>query len=290
MEQAEAGVPVNVRKDMAEPENAKSRMPGAKPGRLATLSVVMPCLNEQDNVASAIQRTIAAFDRHDIEGEIVVINDGSTDDTAVVVRKLAERYSNVRLIEHARPMGIGFSFWDGVQNARNDFVTMFPGDDENDPDDALLYYYLTRDVDIIVPFIHNVEVRSIWRRVISSSYRFVINMSFGMNLNYTNGTVVYNRAILDSVMLKSSGFLYQAELLIKLIRAGYLYAETPHFLSRRGSGKTKALTLKSLLQVTRGYFRLIWEIHVLRRTGFADAPIDPHSATSRRMRGQTTGS
>jgi glycosyltransferase involved in cell wall biosynthesis len=289
MEQAEAGVPVDVRKDMTRPENVKSRMPAAGPGRLATLSVVMPCLNEQDNVASAILCTLAAFDRHGINGEIVVINDGSTDNTAGVVRALAERHPNVRLIEHARPMGIGFSFWDGVQNARNDFVTMFPGDDENDPDDALLYYYLTRDVDIIVPFIHNVEVRSIWRRVISSLYRFIINISFGMNLNYTNGTVVYNRAILDSVTLNSSGFLYQAELLIKLIRAGYLYAETPHFLSRRGSGKTKALTLKSLLQVTRGYFRLIWEIHVLRRTGFADAPIDPHSATSRRMRGQTTG-
>ena len=290
MEQAEAGVPVDVRKDMAEPENTKSRMPGAQPGRLATLSVVMPCLNEQDNVAAAIQRTLAAFERHGIEGEIVVINDGSTDNTKGAVRALTERHLNVRLIEHPHPMGIGFSFWDGVQNARNDFVTMFPGDDENDPDDALLYYYLTRDVDIVVPFIHNVEVRSIWRRVISSLYRFIINMSFGMNLNYTNGTVVYNRAILDSVTLKSRGFLYQAELLIKLIRAGYLYAETPHFLSRRGSGKTKALTLKSLLQVTRGYFRLIWEIHVLRRTGFADVPIDPHSATSRRMRGQTTGS
>lgn len=289
MEQAEAGAPVNVRKNMAEPENAKSRTPAAGPGRLATLSVVMPCLNEQDNVAAAIQRTLAAFDRHGIEGEIVVINDGSTDNTAGVVRALPGHHPNVRLIEHARPMGIGFSFWDGVQNARNDFVTMFPGDDENDPDDALLYYYLTRDVDIVVPFIHNVEVRSIWRRVISSSYRFIINMSFGMNLNYTNGTVIYNRSILDGVTLKSSGFLYQAELLIKLIRAGYLYAETPHFLSRRGSGKTKALTIKSFLQITRGYLRLIWEIHVLRRTGFANVPIDPRSATSRRMRGQTKG-
>lgn len=283
MEQAEAGAPVNVRKSMAEPENAKSRTPATGPGRLATLSVVMPCLNEQDNVAAAIQRTLAAFDRHGIEGEIVVINDGSTDNTAGVVRALAGRHPNVRLIEHARPMGIGFSFWDGVQNARNDFVTMFPGDDENDPDDALLYYYLTRDVDIVVPFIHNVEVRSIWRRVISSSYRFIINMSFGMNLNYTNGTVIYNRSILDGVTLKSSGFLYQAELLIKLIRAGYLYAETPHFLERRGNGKTKALTLKSFLQVTRGYLRLIWEIHVLRRTGFSDVQIDLRSATYRRI-------
>ncbi len=283
MEQAEAGASVDVRKDMVESENVKSRTPAAGPDRLATLSVVMPCLNEQNNVAAAIQRTLAAFKRHGIDGEIVVINDGSTDDTAGVVRALAGRHPNVRLLEHARPMGIGFSFWDGVQNARNDFVTMFPGDDENDPDDALLYYYLTRDVDIIVPFIHNVEVRSIWRRVISSLYRFIINMSFGMNLNYTNGTVIYNRSILDGVTLKSSGFLYQAELLIKLIRAGYLYAETPHFLERRGTGKTKALTLKSFLQVTRGYLRLIWEIHVLRRTGFSDVPIDLRSATYRRM-------
>lgn len=277
MKQAAVDASINQTKNMAD-------FSTTHPGVLPTLSVIMPCLNEQENVASAIQRTLDAFERHGIKGEIIVINDGSTDDTAGVVRNLSERYSNVRLIEHARPKGIGLSFWDGVRNARNDFVTMFPGDDENDPDDALLHYYLTRDVDIIVPFIHNVEVRSIIRRVISSLYRFIINMSFGMNLNYTNGTVVYNRSILEGVELKSSGFLYQAELLIKLIRAGYLYAETPHFLERRGSGKTKALTIKSFLQITRGYLRLIWEIHVLRRTGFSDVPIDPRSATYRRMR------
>lgn len=286
-DEVEAEVLVDVRKDAVKPENMKSYMPITKPIRLPTLSVVMPCLNEQDNVASAMRRTLAAFDRYGIEGEIVVINDGSTDGTAGVVRAFAGCHQNVRLIEHARPMGIGASFWDGVRNARNDFVTMFPGDDENDPDDALLCYYLTRDVDIIVPFIHNAEVRSIWRRLISSLYRFIINISFGTNLNYTNGTVVYNRAILDGVTLKSNGFLYQAELLIKLIRAGYLYAETPHFLSCRGSGKSKALTLKSFLQVTRSYLRLIWEVHVLRRTGFADVPIDPRSAAYRRRRSQS---
>lgn len=286
MEEVETEVPVDVRKDTIKLGNVISYMAISKSSRLPTLSVVMPCLNEQDNIDSAMRRTLAAFDRYGIEGEIVVINDGSTDGTAGVVRALAGRHPNIRLIEHARPMGIGASFWDGVRSARNDFVTMFPGDDENDPDDALLCYYLTRDVDIIVPFIHNAEVRSIWRRLISSTYRFIINISFGMNLNYTNGTVVYNRAILDGVTLKSNGFLYQAELLIKLIRAGYLYAETPHFLSHRGSGKTKALTLKSFLQVTRSYLRLIWEVHVLRRTGFADVPIDPRSAAYRRKHRQ----
>ena len=137
-DEVEAVVPVNARKDAVKPENVKSYMPTTKPMRLPTLSVVMPCLNEQDNVAAALQRTLAAFERYGIEGEIVVINDGSTDGTAGVVRALAGQHPNVRLIEHARPMGIGASFWDGVHSARNDFVTMFPGDDENDPDDALL--------------------------------------------------------------------------------------------------------------------------------------------------------
>lgn len=286
MEQCEIKVPMGAKNGADDSGNVTTKKPASHPSRMPTLSVVMPCLNEQNNVSSAILRTLAAFDRHGIEGEIVVINDGSTDGTADVVRNLAGCHPNVRLIEHPRPMGIGASFWDGVRNARNDFVTMFPGDDENDPDDALLCYYLTRDVDIIVPFIHNVEVRSISRRLISSLYRFIINITFGMNLNYTNGTVVYNRAILDGVTLKSNGFLYQAELLIKLIRAGYLYAETPHFLSRRSSGKTKALTFKSFLQVTRGYLSLIWEVHVLRRTGFADVPLDPSSAAYRRGRSQ----
>lgn len=287
MEQGEIEISVGARKGADDSGSVMTRKPDNHPSRMPTLSVVMPCLNEQNNVSSAIRRTIAAFDRHGIEGEIVVINDGSTDGTAGVVHTLAGRYPNVRLIEHTRPMGIGASFWDGVRNARNDFVTMFPGDDENDPDDALLCYYLTRDVDIIVPFIHNVEVRSSWRRLISSLYRFVINISFGTNLNYTNGTVVYNRTILEGVTLKSSGFFYQAELLIKLIRAGYLYAETPHFLLRRDSGKTKALTLKSFLKVARGYLGLIWEVHVMRSSGFADMPINPHSATYRRKSSQS---
>ena len=157
MEQDEAEVSVDVRKDAVKLGNVMSNMPTPKSSRLPTLSVIMPCLNEQENVASAIQRTLDAFERHGINGEIIVINDGSTDGTAGVVRKMSERHTNVHLIEHTRPRGIGVSFWDGVRNAHNDFVTMFPGDDENDPDDALLCYYLTRDVDIIVPFIHKVD-------------------------------------------------------------------------------------------------------------------------------------
>ncbi len=250
---------------------------------LPTLTVVMPSLNEEANITAAMERTLRAFDHYGITGELIVVNDGSRDRTPELVRAYMARESRIRMIEHDAPKGIGASFWDGVRAARHQFVTMFPGDNENDPVDALTYFHLTRDVDIIVPFIHNVEVRSVTRRVVSSLYRFIINMSFGMNLNYTNGTVIYNTSVIRQITPRATGFFYQAEILVRLIRAGYLYAETPHFLSQRASGRTKALTLRSFIKVAREYLSLAWYIHVSRRYGETGNIIVPESATYRRL-------
>jgi glycosyltransferase involved in cell wall biosynthesis len=251
---------------------------------LSTLTIVMPCLDEEDNVELSTRTSLAALDKHGIRGELIIVNDGSTDRTEEVVRRLMEQDQRIRMIYHEQPQGIGVSFWDGVQAASHDFVVMFPGDNEHDADDALTYFYLANQVDIIVPFIHNIEVRSMSRRFISSFYRFIVNLSFGMNLNYTNGTVIYNTDVLRETHLVSKGFFYQAELLIKLIRAGYLYAETPHFLSQRSAGKTKALTLKSLKDVTKTYLQLMWNVHVAQRMGATNLCLNPGSATYRRYR------
>ncbi|MBN1542228.1 glycosyltransferase family 2 protein [candidate division KSB1 bacterium] len=235
-----------------------------------SLSVVMPALNEEKNIAQALESTLAAFDRLALDGEILVVNDGSSDSTADIVRSFLDRDRRVKLINHAKPMGIGNSFFDGVQCAEKETIVMFPGDNENDPDDALSFVFLLEQVDIIVPFIHNSEIRNKSRRIVSSLYRLIVNLSFGIQLHYHNGTVFYNRYILDDVTLSSMGFFYQAELLIKLIRKGYLFAEVPNFLSQRLSGKSKALTWKSLVRVIKSFVKLFYEIHFLRIEGKKD--------------------
>jgi len=229
-----------------------------------TISVIMPALNEEKNIEDAINSTLEAFKVNNIDGEIIVINDGSKDKTREIVEAYQKKSNLIKLINHDKPMGIGYSFMDGVKLSDRDIVVMFPGDNENDPYDALSFYNLMNNVDILVPFIHNIEVRNRFRRLISSVYRFIINMSFGVNLNYTNGTVFYRRSILENVNIISAGFFYQAELLIKLIRKGYLFAEVPNFLSLRNTGKSKATTIRSLLNVMKNYLKLIVEIHFKR--------------------------
>lgn len=229
-----------------------------------SVSVIMPALNEENNISYAINSTLEAFKEHSINGEIVVVNDGSTDNTKNIIESLKEKNSNICSIDHVKPCGIGYSFFDGVKNAQGDVVVMFPGDGENSARDALRFLPLSREVDIIVPFIHNVEVRNLFRRIVSSTYRFIVNLSFGINLNYTNGTVFYRRSILKDVKLRSLGFFYQAELLIKLIRKGYLYAEVPNLMDKRTSGKSKAISIKSLLDVIVSYIRTAYFIHFKR--------------------------
>ncbi|MBI3252608.1 MAG: glycosyltransferase family 2 protein [Candidatus Omnitrophica bacterium] len=249
-----------------------------------SLSVVMPCLNEERNVEEAVRSTLRALDRFGIPGEVIVVNDGSRDKTAEVAGRLASQDPRVRTISHSRPQGIGASFWDGARSAGMDYVTMIPGDNENVPEELLTYFSLTRDVDMVVPFVYNVEVRSLFRRILSSFYRLIINFSFGTNLNYTNGTVIYNRRALQEIELGSKGFFYQTELLVRLIRAGYLYAEVPYFLKGRKVGTTKAVSLKSLRAVAEGYLRLVWDVHVARRAGRAGGRLHPGSATAKRIR------
>ena len=228
----------------------------------------MPALNEEENIQAAIESTFKAFERRGLDGEIIAVNDGSVDQTGKIIEDLMKIYPNkLKVVRHESAMGIGRSFFDGVKVATKDVVVMFPGDNENNPDDALNFISIMSEVDIIVPFIQNIEVRNKSRRLLSSTYRFIINMSFGINLNYTNGTVFYRRAILSEVELISSGFFYQAELLIKLIRNGYLFAEVPNFLFTRGSGKSKATTLKSLIRVMKSYLKLFYNVHISSREG-----------------------
>ncbi len=225
------------------------------------VSIVMPSLNEENNVLGALTDMLQAFDDFGINGEIIVINDGSTDRTENIVKEAMLTSIHIRLINHETPQGIGASFWDGVKNAKGDIVTMMPGDNENDPWETLRYYKLLEHVDIVIPFVYNKEVRSLFRNTLSFIYRFIINTTFLVYFNYTNGTILYRKSVLDELNVNSSGFFFQTDILIRAVKRGYLFAEVPYRLHMRSHGKSKAVSFPSLIQVVKGFLKLVRDIY-----------------------------
>jgi glycosyltransferase involved in cell wall biosynthesis len=225
------------------------------------ITAVMPSLNEEKNLVSAVGNVISSYERLGIRGEIVIVNDGSTDGTGKLAEELKSKHPGIQVLHHKTPQGIGGSFWDGVKAAQGETVVMIPGDGENDATEILRYLPLMNEVDMVIPYVFNREVRSRLRRLVSNLYRGIINITFGMTLNYMNGTVMYRKSILDGVELKAGGFFYQTELLIKCIRQGYLFAEVPYALLQRAAGRSKATSLRSLKNVIKAFASLFLEVY-----------------------------
>ncbi len=221
----------------------------------------MPALNEEANVGIALGRCLRAFDEYRLSGEVVVVNDGSRDSTPAKVEEWMERDGRVRVVHHRRSQGIGASFRDGLAEARGEAVAMIPGDNENEPGGILQYCHLLRQVDLVIPFVYNRGVRSAARNLLSGLYLAIVNATFGLHFNYTNGTVLYRRSILKGSENRSNGFFFQTENIVRLVRKGYLFAEVPYRLDRRGGGDSKATSLRSLRAVIKDYLGLVKEVY-----------------------------
>lgn len=238
-----------------------------KDNNIVELSVIMPALNEEKNVQFAISNVLKAFKDFGINGEIVFINDGSTDKTGEIAESIIKENNTIRIVRHDFPHGIGASFWDGVDNAYGDIVIMMPGDNENDPWEIFRYYKLLEHVDMVIPFMFNREVRPVFRNILSSLYRFIINTTFLVNFNYTNGTVLYRKVLLKELKHRSSSFFFQTDILIRTVKRGYLFAEVPYRLGIREYGTSRAISFPSLLKVIKGYLRLVRDYYFLKDNG-----------------------
>jgi len=230
------------------------------------ITTIVPAHNEEKNILLTIDNLLSTFKEFNLNGEIIVINDGSVDSTPQLVeRKIKENPGLIRMITHDERKGIGASFWDGVDNAGGDFVVMIPGDNENDPREILRYHELLKEVDIIIPFIFNREIRPLFRNIFSYFFRFVVNATFLTNFNYTNGTTIYRRSVLKELKYRDNGFFFQTDILVRTIKKGYLFAEVPSRLDLRKTGRSKIISFAVALEMIKGYLRLIRDYYFLNK-------------------------
>jgi len=92
-------------------------MPAPLPG----ISIVLPCLDEEGNVVGAVHDALAACDRYAAAGEVIVVDDGSTDGTRALATALVERHPRVRLVVHSANRGYGAALRSGIAATYADF-------------------------------------------------------------------------------------------------------------------------------------------------------------------------
>ena len=225
-----------------------------------SLSIIIPAYCEGENILNTLENVTAALAPLPLTHEILVIDDGSTDETAAVVRSEQHRFPAVTLLENARNMGFGWSYRRGVEAAAMDHVVMVHGDNAWGVETLQELFSHTGEADVIIGYTRDMwRSRSWTRTVISKTFTALVNLITSRHLRYYNGLQIHRAAVLKGLRVESSGYGFQAEVLVKSLRRGKTYLEVPMDLIERKSGESKAFRWKNVVDVTRT-LRKMWTL------------------------------
>ena len=233
----------------------------------ASVSIIVPALNEAANLEGTARAIKAALESEGIgDYEILLFNDGSTDETGEVAGRLAGADEKIKAIDNPQNMGFGYNYTEGVRLAAKDYVMMVPGDNEI-PEEAIRRVLAKAgEADMVIPFTSNTEVRKPSRRVISRVFVILINTLFGLKVRYYNGTCLHRTALLRRVPMKSWDFAYMAAILVRLIKSGAGYVEVGVEITQREAGASKAFAVKNVISVVTTIVTLFWDVRIKGET------------------------
>lgn len=234
-----------------------------------TITIIIPAFNEAANIAATVDEVRRAIGDGFVDHEILVINDGSADDTGKIIDALAAADPHVRAVHNEHNIGFGATYRRGVELARMNYVGIVPGDNEILGRSVQASLEMVGAADMVIPFTMNMEVRPYKRRVFSRLYTLIMNMLFCCEVQYYNGPVIHRRDILQATGVNTRGFAFQSTLLVRLIRSGHSFIEVGMYLRPRAGGRSTALRLKNVVSVCMAIAKLAKTVHFDERERYS---------------------
>jgi dolichol-phosphate mannosyltransferase len=222
------------------------------------LSVVVPAYNEAASLSAALTEIAAALDALGRSWEMVVVDDGSEDDTVGVARKAAAQRSAIRVVSNGANLGIGGALRQGILQSLGTFVTIVPADIAFDLARLGDMLREIEGADILVCLRSDRQDSSIFRKVVSRVYIGVIQRLFSLPLQQFNYIHVYRRSIFPRAMFRSDGVFFHAEVLIRARDAGCRLKEFVLEYRPRRAGHAKGARVGTILRTFRDLARFWW--------------------------------
>jgi len=204
------------------------------------LSVIAPCFNEEGNVAPLSKRVLAALERAGIDGELILVDDGSSDRTAELAAATAAFEPRVRVVRHPVNRGIVAGWHSGVQAATGELVVTIDADMQYRPEDVprLLQRFEQGGVDAVQGRREQQPERTLLRRALTAGLSVLLNLAFGTRLrDNKSGFVLAPRAVWLRLLDQAGGFRYFQHFIgIAMTALGLRIAQVPIVFDPRTAG------------------------------------------------------
>lgn len=241
--------------------------------RRRSLSVIVSALNEEKNIAGTIRSILEAGDTvPDLQLEILVVDDGSTDRTSEIVSEIASKRAGIRLLKNPQNIGLGASIRRAIGEATMEKCIFVPADNDIPRVTLDVLFANVDTADMVMTYFHNDECRGRSRYLLSSVFLVIYTTFFDLYVLYINGPAVYPTKALKSLDLCSTRFSIVAEINVKLLRQGLSFVEVPSYRQVGMQGST-SLSGGNLLETVRVFLRLLADVHVFERQKYSRRPV-----------------
>jgi phenylacetate-CoA ligase len=210
-------------------------------GLPADLTVIAPCLNEELNIPELVRRTLAVFERGELNGELILVDDGSTDATRDVIARLATEHPG-RVVGrfHERNLGITAAWRTGVDAAHGAKVAIIDADLQYQPEDLLRLYRAIDEyhIDVVQGWRSPVGRERGTRYNVSRIFNTMLNLAFRMKLrDNKSGFVLCAKEVMDDLLTYRGRYWYwQSFIMVAAHAKGYSYREIETLFENRRAG------------------------------------------------------
>jgi glycosyltransferase involved in cell wall biosynthesis len=221
-----------------------------------SVSIVLPAYNEDANIETAVRRAGEVADRLCADHEVIVVDDGSADGTAEIVRRLRAADPRVVLVQHPRNLGYGEALKSGFGAASMDLVFLTDADNQFVLDEIEDFLELIEQADVVAG--HRVHRSDPWfRRINARMWNYLVRTLYYVPVRDVDCAFkLFRREVFEGVTLDSGGAMVSTELMVTLSRSGYRILERGVTHLPRTAGKPQGANLHVIARAFRELARL----------------------------------
>jgi glycosyltransferase involved in cell wall biosynthesis len=234
--------------------------------RLESISAFFPAYNDAATICSMVIATLLTLPKVTDDYEVLVVNDGSQDRTAELLKELARIYPQVRVVTHEKNRGYGGALRSGFAAAKKTWIFYTDGDAQYDPRELTrLVESATEDSDVVNGF-KIARSDPLHRLLIGRLYHTIVRLLFGFRLRDVDCDFrLMRRAVFDKVSLTSTSGTICLEMVKKLQDLGFQFREVPVHHYHRAHGKSQFFNFPRLMKTAKQLMALWWDLVIRKR-------------------------
>ena len=233
----------------------------SKQGPATGLSIFFPAYNDSGTIASLVITALRTARKLTPDHEVIVVNDGSTDNTAEILEELAATYPEVRVVHHEQNRGYGGALRTGFATATRELIFYTDGDAQYDPAEMdVLWRRFDDDVDLVNGYKMS-RSDPLHRIVIGRIYHHTVKLLFGLRVRDVDCDFrMMRRSIFDTVHLEKNSGVICLEMMKKITDAGFRIAEVPVHHYHRAYGKSQFFNFRRLFRTAIDVMKLWYSL------------------------------